>query len=92
MIKGYYEDGLQEFRTRIRNSLQRNGLTAQERYETVSSHITIARVKQPLHDPSRLLNYIEQAQDFGSMTVHSIELSFHNWYDTKKTMLLRVTV
>ena len=34
-----------------------------------------------------LLNYIKQPRAFGTMNVHSMEVSFHNWYDTRKEVL-----
>ena len=84
MVRGYYDDELMIFRQNLREMFKKRGLLLEERYETVSSHITIARLYDKYWDPERLLNYIEKPQVFGTMTVSEMELSFHNWYDTRK--------
>jgi len=87
MVKGYYEYELQKFRVLLRNALRKRGLALEERYETISSHITIARIHEKLYNPNEIVKYIEQNHSFGIMEVNSFELSFHNWYDTKKEAL-----
>ena len=87
MVKGYYDNQLQIFRQMLRDSFKKNNLELQERYETVSSHISIARVKEKLSNPEGLLDYVSASHYFGKMQVENIELSFHNWYDTKKNLL-----
>lgn len=49
MVRGYYEYALQKFREELRMKLKHNGLKLEERYETISSHITIARIADILH-------------------------------------------
>ena len=87
MVRGYYDDELMIFRQNLREMFKKRGLLLEERYETVSSHITIARLHDKYRDPERLLNYIEKPQVFGTMTVSEMELSFHNWYDTRKNKI-----
>jgi len=87
MVKGYYEYELQKFREKLRLELKNRGLVLEERYETISSHITIVRIPNKLNKPQEFINYIEQEYSFGTIEVNSFELSFHNWYDTKKTEL-----
>ena len=41
MVKGFYEYELQKFREAFRKALKDKGLTLEERYETISSHVTI---------------------------------------------------
>ena len=87
LVKGYYDEELEVFRDELRKTLKKEGLVLEERYKTVSCHITIARFTSPLVNPERLLKYAECAHPFGEMPVDSMELVFHNWYDTKKKIL-----
>ena len=87
MIKGYYEYELQKFRELLRKSLREKGLDFDERYEAISSHITIVRLPDKLKNPNDLIKYIEQERTFGTMMIKSFELTFHNYYDTKKEVL-----
>ena len=82
MVRGYYDEGLAGLRKLLRETFRNNNLELQERYETVSSHITIARVKEKLSNPKGLLSYIDAEHYYGVMKVESMELCFHNWYDT----------
>jgi len=92
MVKGYYEYELQKFRELLRSLLKEKGLVLEERYETISSHITIARVPEKFYNPNKIVEYIEQHQNhlFSVMEVDTFELSFHNWYDTKKETLSQI--
>ncbi len=92
MVRGYYDDELMIFRQNLREMFKKRGLLLEERYETVSSHITIARLHDRYRDPERLLNYIEKPRLFGTMTVSEMELSFHNWYDTRKETISRISL
>ena len=87
MVKGYYEKELQEFRESLRKILKGRKLQLQERYETISCHITIMRIPEKVANPKDLIKIIEKEYNFGIMEVNSMELSFHNWYDTKKEPL-----
>ena len=87
MVKGYYEYELQKFREILRKELKEKGLALEERYETISSHITIMRIPERIEKPKELLKFIENERMFGIMEVNSLEMSFHNWYDTKKETL-----
>ena len=37
--------------------------------------------------PEKLLVYIEKPRVFGTQTVSNLEISFHNWYDSRKEVL-----
>lgn len=87
MVRGYYEEELLKFREALRTSLAQHGLPLEERYRTISSHITIARLYERFQNADKLLEYVEKSHKFGTMTVDSMEISFHNWYDTKKQVL-----
>ena len=67
-------------------------LALEERYETVSSHITIARIPEKLKNPKELISYIKNEHLFGTMKVSSFEFSFHNWYDTRKEIISHINL
>ena len=90
LVKGFYDNELQKFRELLRESLIKNNLKLEERYKTISSHITIARNKELLKNPEKIMEFIEKDYYFGKMKVESIELSFHNWYDTKKKVIEKI--
>ena len=87
LVRGYYDDQLMVFRQKLRDILKHRGLSLEERYKTISSHVTIARLHSKFQNPERLLDYIEKPRSFGTMTVSNMEISFHNWYDTRKKVL-----
>ncbi len=87
MVRGYYEDELQKFRQLLRENFRKKGLHFEERYETISAHITIARAYTGFNNPQALIEYTKKEHAFGKMKVDSMELSFHNWYDTRKDTL-----
>ena len=80
-------DQLMVFRQNLRDMLKQRGLSLEERYKTISSHITIARLHSKFQNPEKLLDFIEKPRSFGTMTVSKMEISFHNWYDTRKEVL-----
>ena len=94
LVKGFYDNELQKFRELLRESLSKNNLKLEERYKTISSHITIARNKDKLKNPEKLISFIENESknNFGKMKVDSFELCFHNWYDTKKQAIAKINL
>ena len=87
LVRGYYDDRLMVFRQKLRDMLKQRGLSLEERYKTISSHVTIARLHSKYQNPEKLLDYIEKPRPFGTMTVSNMEISFHNCYDTRKEVL-----
>ena len=87
LVRGYYDDQLMVFRQKLREMLKQRGLSLEERYKTISSHVTIARLYSKFQNPEKLLDYIETPRPFGTITVSNLEISFHNWYDTRKEVL-----
>lgn len=87
LICGYYEYGLEEIRQSVRKALSERNLILEERYQTISAHITVARISQRLNHQQQFLHQIKKEIRFGKMEVDSLELTFHNWYDSKKTKL-----
>ena len=90
LVKGFYDNELQKFRELLRENLSKNNLKLEERYKTISSHITIGRLKNKLNDPEKFISFVEKKNYFGKMKVDSIELCYHNWYDTQKQALLNI--
>ena len=89
LIRGYCGPELEALRTRLRSALPAAGLSLEERYQTISAHITAARLAGPLRDPTAFLARLRTETNFGLCPVSALELVFHNWYDAKKEVLAR---
>ena len=89
LVKGFYDNELQKFRENLRENLKKKNLKLEERFKTISSHITIARVKNEFKYPDKLISFINEQNYFGKMEIKSMELTFHNWYDTKKQIITK---
>ena len=89
LVKGYYDDTLMRIRQEVRRALRDEGLPLQERYETISCHVTIARFAGPLRDRIGLLRVLQENAEHvvGDFSVRDLELVCHNWYDSQKTVL-----
>lgn len=89
MVKGYYEEEMELLRRRLREAIITYGMQLDERYSTISSHITIARIRTGIEQREELINTISEYKDyeFGSFPVSGIDLICHNWYDSKKEVL-----
>ena len=90
LVKGYYEESLEVFRKMLRDNLKQQGLPLEERYETFSSHISVARIPNKLKNPNEYIDFIGRNCTFGIMKVKSFEICFHNWYDSQKTVLREI--
>lgn len=89
LVKGYYEEPLERIRASLRARLREEGLPAEERYETYSCHVSVARFPAPVSHPQKLIAFVEkQAQTaVGSWRAARLELTYHNWYDSQKECL-----
>lgn len=94
MVKGFYEEPLARIRSGLRAILREKDVFFEERYETYSCHITVARFSQKISDPSRLIKFLKDNNEtaWGSWTAASLELTYHNWYDSKKENLKTFTL
>ena len=90
LVNGYYEKGLEELRQLLRKELHQNNLVLEERYETFSAHVSVARIPQKLMKAEHFLQEAINDMEFGKMQVEMMELVFHNWYDSKKTILSQI--
>ncbi len=91
LVCGYYEEPLARIRHVIRSGLRKAGLLLEERYETYSCHITVARFPVRITDPQAFLALTERYREanFGSCVIRELEYTYHNWYDSRKETLSR---
>ena len=89
MVKGYYENEMNVIRKNLRKQIEKNALKNDEKYKTISSHITICRFKEKIKNRNTLLNFVKDyaEYDFGSFEVSNFELTYHNGYYSKKEVL-----
>lgn len=89
LVKGFYENIMNQIRENLRKKIKENNLKNDERYKTMSSHITIARFKEPLKNRDKLLETLKMYEqyDFGEFYVSNIEFVYHNWYDSKRELI-----
>lgn len=89
IIKGYYDNEMCILRQYIRSAFIKNGLILDERYETKSAHITIARYINNLQNPKKLLNLLATMNNiyFGHQIVSEVDLVIHDWYNNKKIII-----
>ncbi|MCI6464320.1 MAG: 2'-5' RNA ligase family protein [Lactobacillus johnsonii] len=89
MAKGFCDMEMQQIRGQLREHIAEYGLVLDERYPTKSSHITIARFKNKLQEREKLVEKISELGQvrFGIMNVTNIELTCHNWFDSKKELI-----
>lgn len=83
MVKGYYSSALQDLRAKLRANLAQAGLALEERYQTQSGHVTVARFAQPLRDPAAVVKLVdaERSLPCGDFTSHRVDLVIHDWYN-----------
>lgn len=89
MARGCPGPELEALRQSVRTALRAQGLPLEERYETRSCHITAVRFPCPIADPAGLVRQLDQwaGLPLGECTIRKIEITYHNWYDSKKTRL-----
>lgn len=89
MVKGYCGETLQDIRRSIRCGFRQEFLPLEERYETISAHVTFARFAKPINNREALSRVLkeDEALNLGDFPVKSLQLVQHNWYDSKKTVL-----
>ena len=80
---------MNQIREELRRKIEENNLKNDERYRTISSHITIARFKKPLKNRKKFLETIKNYEqyNFGEFEVSNIEFVYHNWYDSKRELI-----
>lgn len=94
MVKGYYENEMNSIRENLREYIENNAIKNDEKYKTISSHITICRFKEKINNRSALLDFVKNyaEYDFGSFEVSIFELTYHNGYYSKKEVLKKYLI
>ncbi|HNY27297.1 MAG TPA: hypothetical protein PKH31_07950 [Candidatus Sumerlaeota bacterium] len=89
LLKGYYEQGLDTMRTRIRQEAARRGLPLLERYETLSAHVSLARYIRPEADREKVESLVRECEGraFGEQPVRNLVLVHHDWYNHASRLL-----
>lgn len=89
LVKGYYGAGLEQLRQNLRRILREKALPLAERYETFSCHMSVVRFPCKIAEPHPFYAEIVRRSDleFGTCKVSSVELVYHNWYDSRKELL-----
>lgn len=92
LVKGCYDPALAVLRHKLRTVLRERDLPLDERYETFSCHATIVRFPCKIKAPRVFSGVIASLAncDFGKFTVDSIQLVYHNWYDSHKEVLSEI--
>jgi len=91
LAKGYYRNGVQEIRSRMRAFAESEGINFRERYQTISAHVTIARFKSAIRNRQELSSHLHTKSDreIGIMTVNELRLVIHDWYNRRKEDIVR---
>jgi 2'-5' RNA ligase len=94
LLKGYYEQGLDTMRTRIRAEAARRGLPLLERYETLSAHVSLARYIRPETDREKVESLVQEYENhaFGEYPVQDLVLVHHDWYNHASRLLARLSL
>jgi 2'-5' RNA ligase len=88
MIRGFFDNTLNEIRENIRHYFQNSSLqqSIDERYVLQTGHITAARFRKQISDKEAYLDVFNKYlnHDFGSFNVNEMELVFNDWYQRKE--------
>jgi 2'-5' RNA ligase len=89
LAKGYYTEGLQDIRNRIRCIASERGIRIQERYQSISAHTTFIRFSSMLKNHLRLISFVADNlnRKIGSMAVKELSLVIHDWYNRRKEVI-----
>lgn len=92
LVKGYYSHELLDLRNLIRKELPANNLVLQERYQTVSGHVTFARFTKPLQESRQLLDVLAEMKtiDLGQFTTNTLDLVVHDWYNRSPQLISKL--
>jgi hypothetical protein len=89
LAKGYYNGGLPQLRDKIRKIAAEYDFNLEERYQSISAHVTIARFISKAVSSELLLAKIGDYHDFeiGVTRVNDLELVIHDWYNSRKNVI-----
>lgn len=98
LIKGYdHDDRIINIRHKIRVCLQESGIKANERYESVTTHMTFCRFTRKIKNCEDFLFHMSRIKEIplGNYTFDYIDIVIHDWYNKSekckfiKRMLLK---
>lgn len=91
-VKGYYDPALEVLRQNLRIILCKHDLPLGERYETFSCHVTILWFPCKITSLSAFSSEVPNLanSDLERFTVSSIQLVYHNWYDSERKILSEI--
>ncbi|GGI63752.1 2'-5' RNA ligase family protein [Limosilactobacillus caviae] len=92
LVKGYYSHELVDLRDLIRKELPANNLVLQERYQTISGHVTFARFTKPLQGSRQFLDALAKMKtmDLGEFTTNTLDLVVHDWYNRSPQLISKL--
>ena len=94
LVKGFPEDTMQQIKQKIRETLNRYNISNNEPYKDDMYHLSLARFKSRIVNREKLIKFVEENynNDFGSFDVSEVELIYHDWYDTKREVLGKISL
>ena len=84
IIKGYdNDDRIIDIRHRIRVCLEEAGMKTDERYESVTTHMTFCRFLRKINNCMDFLLHVEKMKEipFGQYSFDYADLVIHDWYN-----------
>ncbi|WP_378956485.1 2'-5' RNA ligase family protein [Pelosinus sp. sgz500959] len=92
--KGYYRQGLNQIRNKIRELSREENIDVEQRYQRTSAHFTGIRFKSPLKNRSQLLDIVQKynVAEIGRFRVNELELVIHDWYNRRKEVIKTFTL
>ena len=91
LVKGYYRDGLSALRDLLRREARERHVDLQERYRSISAHVSLMRYRSILGNRAQLLRFMENngERPIGRMTVRRCTLVIHDWYNRRRAVVGR---
>ncbi|WP_205503618.1 2'-5' RNA ligase family protein [Rufibacter psychrotolerans] len=96
LVQGYpVGPALELLRDNVRKAFRASGLqqSIDERYTLQTAHSTVVRFRAPLKRPTAFLQKLRECRkrEFGTSTVHTLELVYHDWYQRQANTQLLAT-
>ncbi|KAA3440594.1 2'-5' RNA ligase family protein [Rufibacter hautae] len=96
LVQGFPKtDELEQLRNSVRQAFRASGLqeSIDQRYTIQTAHSTVVRFRKPLTQPALFLQKLQECRHrkFGTSTIHSLELVYHDWYQRESTTQMLAT-
>jgi 2'-5' RNA ligase len=90
-LQGFAEDTLLQLREKIREAAKLKNFHLDERYQSVTAHVTLVRFKSKFEFPHKLIKFIDSSREkeYGEFRVKQLDFVSHDWYnsDAKTTRI-----